>query len=224
VEADEGILSIFSEYDRLLLSLDARFRAVRTKYGNRMECGKGCIDCCTGLFDISIPDALRVAAGYHRLSPSTGNEVTLRAGSLNAELLTAVPELQSPFFLDLIAGDRIDRLAERFDTVRCPLLGEDDGCLVYRHRPLACILEGIPMVDVRDGLFDDWCRLNFTDGLDGGILRDLALDYTGIEATVESVSESLVMAAPSFPGRDATIFIPSVIAAYESFWKSLVAE
>jgi Fe-S-cluster containining protein len=222
VAAGDRIQDLFIEYNRLLEALDARFRSVRTKCGKRMECGKGCIDCCTGLFDIPIPDALRAAAGFHGLSPSTGSEVALRALSLNAGLLEAAPELQSPFFLERTYEDRIDRIAERFATVRCPFLGEDGGCLIYEYRPLACILEGLPMVDVRDGLFDDWCRLNFTEGLDGEILRGLALDYSGIEATVERVSGNLVIAAPVFPSREATIFIPSVVAAYESFWKSLV--
>jgi len=36
---------------------------------------------------------------------------------------------------------------------RCPLLGSHDECLVYECRPLACRLEGAPMVDSRDGPF-----------------------------------------------------------------------
>ncbi len=33
------------------------------------------------------------------------------------------------------------------------------------ERPMACRLEGVPMVDTRHGLLGDWCDLNFTGGV-----------------------------------------------------------
>ncbi len=60
------------------------------------------------------------------------------------------------------------------------------------------------MVDARDGLFGDWCELNFTAGISPQMAEDLRLDYYGIQETEEGP----------------TIFIPSVICAEPWFINS----
>jgi Fe-S-cluster containining protein len=221
---DVGVASILDEYQKFLVGLDMWFRSVRVKYGDRMRCGEGCTFCCCGLFDIPLPDALRVATGFCRLPPSLKNDVAHRASIVHADLLREVPELENPFFLNSISEARIDLLTEIFSTVRCPFLNVDDVCLIYECRPSACVLEGIPMVDFRDGLFDDWCELNFTEGIDPALEEDLRLDYYEIQATIQHVTESLIERIPAFPKKEATVFIPSVVASFESFWYDLVNE
>ncbi|MBN2318979.1 MAG: hypothetical protein JXR49_07875 [Acidobacteria bacterium] len=217
-----SVLSVLEEYQRFLMELDTWFRSIRVKYGARMQCGKGCILCCCGLFDVPLPDALNITAGLQRLSLSTREAVLHHARSLQARLLHEVPELEEPFFLDRISEKRIDRLTDCFDAVRCPFLTVDGDCLIYEFRPAACILEGIPMVDVHDGLFDDWCELNFTGGIDRDLETDLRLDYYEIEATVRRISEDLKERLPSLPRKETTVFIPSIVVAFESFWRDLI--
>jgi hypothetical protein len=53
------------------------------------------------------------------------------------------------------------------------------------------------MVDIRDGLFGDWCELNFTQGISPEIAADLRLDFGEIQAIEQT----------------AAVFIPSVIVA-----------
>jgi Fe-S-cluster containining protein len=221
---DGGVTSILDEYQKFLLGLDMWFRSVRVKYGARMRCGEGCTFCCCGLFDIPLPDALRVATGFCRLTPSLKNDVAHRASTIHADLLREVPELETPFFLNSISEARIDLLTEVFNTVRCPFLSMDNVCLIYEYRPSACVLEGIPMVDFRDGLFDDWCEFNFTEGIDPALEEDLRLDYYEIQATIQHVTESLIERIPALPKKEATVFIPSVVASFERFWYDLVNE
>ncbi len=216
------VLSAMEEYQHFLMELDTWFRSIRVKYGSRMQCGKGCTLCCRGLFDVPLPDAFRAAAGYERLSPSVRKDVAVYAGSLHAGLLGEAPDLEEPFFLDRIPEDRIDRLADCFDDVGCPFLTTDGDCLIYEFRPSACILEGVPMVDVRDGPFDDWCGLNFTAGIDRVAEEDLRLDYYGIEATIQRISENLAEGLPLLPGKETTVFLPSIVVAFESFWRGLI--
>jgi Fe-S-cluster containining protein len=218
------VASILNEYQKFLAELDMWFRSVRVKYGARMRCGEGCTFCCCGLFDIPLPDALRVATGFYRLSPSLKNEVAYRASIIHSDLLREVPELEEPFFLNAISGSRIDLLTDVFSTVRCPFLGVDNVCLTYEYRPSACVLEGIPMVDFRDGLFDDWCELNFTESIDPALEEDLRLDYYEIQATMQHVTESLKERIPAFPKKETSVFIPSVVSSFESFWRDLVSE
>jgi Fe-S-cluster containining protein len=216
------ILSALEEYHHFMMELDTWFRSIRVKYGSRMLCGKGCTLCCRGLFDVPLPDAFRAAAGYEQLSPSVREDVAVYASSLHAGILGEAPDLGEPFFLDRIPEDRIDRLADIFDDVRCPFLTTDGDCLIYEFRPSACILEGVPMVDVHDGPFDDWCELNFTEGLDRVAEADLRLDYYGIEASIQRISENLAEGLSSLPGKETTVFLPSIVVAFDIFWRGLI--
>jgi len=218
----DRVLTVMDVYNRFLRDLDTWFRAVRVKYGERMQCRKGCAQCCYGLFDVSVPDAFRVAEGYHRLAPSLRNNVLHRSTLFHSQLIKAVPELKNSFFLNQSPKGDIDRLSDRFDAVRCPFLDSDDDCLIYESRPLACVLEGIPMVDACNGLFDDWCRLNFTSGIDKAVETDLALDCFWIDATVQSTTEGLMERIPSIQNEETTVFLPSIIVAFEAFWKGLL--
>jgi len=215
---------VMDKYGRFLEEIDVWFRSVRVKYGDRMLCGRGCALCCSGLFDVPLPDALRVALGFQQLSPPEKKEVLVRSDSCHGPVLEAARDMKEPFFLDGLSEADIDRLADRFDDVRCPFLDNDDGCLIYPFRPAACILEGVPMVDARDGLFDDWCELNFTEGTDRTLEEDLALDYYRIETEVQRTTEILLELVPAFPRRKTSIFLPSIICGYNSFWSALVAE
>jgi Fe-S-cluster containining protein len=221
---DGGVASILDEYHSFLVELDMWFRSVRVKYGARMRCGEGCTFCCCGLFDIPLPDALRVAKGFYRLSQSFKNDVAHQASTIHAALLREIPELENPYFLDSVSEARIDLLTDIFSTVRCPFLNADDICLIYEYRPSACVLEGIPMMDFHDGLFDDWCEFNFTEGIDPALEEDLRLDYYEIQATIQHIAESLIERIPALSTKEATVFIPSVVASFESFWHDLVKE
>jgi Fe-S-cluster containining protein len=217
-----NVLFVMDVYDRFLRDLDTWFRSIRVKYGTRMQCGRGCTLCCHGLFDIPLPDALRVAAGFQGLAQSVHKDVQRHCELLHFELLQAVPKLKGPFFLKDISEDMIDRLVDRFDEMPCPFLGNGDECLIYEFRPLACILEGVPMVDARDGPFDDWCTLNFAGGMDKDVETDLVLDYYGIEAMIQSTEEILAGLIPDFPQDRTTVFLPSVVVAFETYWERLL--
>ena len=84
------------------------------------------------------------------------------------------------------------------------------------------ILEGVPMVDTRDGLFDDWCELNFPEGIDRKLEKDLRLDYSEMEAMVQHTANVLGEAIPAFPRVETTVFLPSVVVTFETFWAKLL--
>lgn len=126
--------------------------------------------------------------------------------------------------LSEISEERIDRIVDCMGNPRCPFLGEQHECLIYEHRPLACRLEGAPLVDVQDGLFGDWCELNFTEGVPAVAMKDLERDYDQIQDAEENLTESLTRALLDRKLSCATVFIPSLIVEFESFWKKLLRE
>src|SRR4030095_1597401 len=102
-----------------------------------------------------------------------------------------------------------------------PYLGSRGECLIYDYRPISCGLEVVPMVDTRDGLFSDWCELNFVDGGPETALEDLKQDYDSINSSEEARSAVVAQRAGLHDDRAIT-FIPSVISEYEAFWKKLL--
>ncbi len=210
------------QHCELLGGIDNWFVSLRSRYSGKMQCGRGCTLCCYGLFDISLPDAFLLVQGLGKLPAGTLAQVKARAAELHATLLEIAPELKAPFFLLQMSQERIDEIVHQARSPRCPLLGGQDECLAYENRPLACRLEGAPMVDIRDGIFGDWCELNFVDGLPEQALNDLRLDYCGLREAELSSAEVLSRLVPGGRAAEATIFIPSLVVDYERFWEHII--
>src|SRR5262245_25530447 len=206
-------------HKKLLHNIDAWFASVRRSQASQMQCGRGCALCCHGLFDISLPDALEVMQGLSTLPDETRAQVAARSAQVQAVIAQAAPELERPFLLSGLTEERIDQVVEESGAPRCPFLGEENECLIYEHRPLACRLEGAPMVDTRDGLFGDWCELNFTNGVPSDAVENLCQDYYEIQEVEERCSESLSQARWGKRQSRLTTFIPSLVVEYETFWR-----
>jgi len=199
-------------------SIDKWFGTVRAKYAAGMRCGKGCTACCHGLFDISLADAAAVAKGFQGLPLEMQQRVHENASSLHAAIRkTLTDEAQPTIFSE--DDPMADKIVDTANNPPCPCLGDSGECLIYDHRPLSCRLEGVPMVDVDDGLFGDWCELNFEEGVPTEARPDLQLDYSAIDA-VDEARSGIVAQQAGFVDHRAVTFIPSVIAEYDTFWKS----
>jgi Fe-S-cluster containining protein len=197
------------------------FDSVRRTQGDRMQCGRGCALCCHGLFDISLPDALELARGLALLPPAVFEEVRSKADETQRNILSSAPELKPPYFLKVLSDRKVDEVVANAHARRCPLLGSNNECLAYEYRPLACRLEGIPMVDSRDGLFGDWCELNFSSGVPEEIRSELRQDYYELQNVEDIATEILSEAVLNEKHSQLTVFIPSVIVEID-FWKRLM--
>ncbi len=67
------------KHDAMVNHLDEWFRSFQAMHQDQMQCGKGCAHCCCGLFDVSLPDALRIAKGFDMLAGDTRSLVMDRA-------------------------------------------------------------------------------------------------------------------------------------------------
>jgi len=203
------------------MNVDEWFKQIREEYSGHMQCGRGCTECCYGLFDITLADAVNVARGFEKLPGDVRRDVYSRAEEIHRGILSRIPNQTEP---TLFTEDDplIDEIVDAANSPRCPLLGENGACRIYDHRPLACRLEGVPMVDTHGRLFGDWCELNFKEGIPEPALADLKLDYAEIDAAQEAGSAK-VAAAAGLQNPRALTFIPSVIVEYSGFWRRLLA-
>ncbi len=210
------------QHRRFLEEIGEWYCRVRRAQGSRMQCGRGCALCCHGLFDVSLADAFLVAEAVQALPPALREEVTDRARRIQSGIAEAVPQLPAPYFLHTIDEQTVDEIVESANASPCVFLGTGNECLIYNNRPLACRLEGLPMVDSNDGLFGDWCELNFADGVPAEVQPDLKRDYYELQNIEEIATEVVSEAVLGERQRQLTVFIPSIAAAFESFWRKLL--
>ena len=156
--------TLLDDYGRLLAAVDEWFARSISRDGRNIACAGGCSQCCRGLFDITLLDALYLRRGFDRLETRLRRPVLTRAAGRLASLRSLWPDLEPPYMLNVRPEEEWDDVMPDDDETPCPLLGEDGLCLVYRFRPMTCRLHGIPLVDLSgEILHDEWCTLNFTE-------------------------------------------------------------
>ncbi len=134
------------EYRDLLRMADQWGRECRTAFPDRVPCGRGCRDCCLGLFDISLADRDLLREGMEGLDAAAARDIRRRAEAILRDLRASFPRLGGD--LDGWRPEKIDGLCDAAGPVECPVLGPEGECRLYGHRPLVCRLTGVPVVDV----------------------------------------------------------------------------
>jgi len=135
----------FEKYQALLREVDAVFATVAKACPDAVTCAEGCSDCCHALFDISLIEALYLNAAFNeRLPKGPGRERILDLADASDRAhyklkRKAVKAGEKGVSTEAILAD----LAR--ERIRCPLLGDDDRCLLYDCRPVTCRLYGAPM-------------------------------------------------------------------------------
>ncbi len=168
---------ILERYGVLLQEVDGWFAGCVERHSGQIACQHGCSQCCRGLFDITLLDALYLKRGIDELPADVLEAVQIKsAGRLDA-LSQQWHEFLRPWTLNHIPEEIWDEIMPEEDETPCPLLSEQGACLMYEHRPMTCRLNGIPMIDVNgEEFFDEWCSLNFTE-CDPATLEDLRFPF-----------------------------------------------
>jgi Fe-S-cluster containining protein len=110
-----------------------------------VTCAEGCSDCCHALFDISLVEALYINSAFNERFPKGPEReriLDLADASDRAHYKLkrkAVKAGEKGVSTEAILAD----LAR--ERIRCPLLGDDDRCVLYDCRPVTCRLYGVPM-------------------------------------------------------------------------------
>ena len=135
---------IFAEYEKLRASCDAVFERIRHDHAQCVTCKEGCSDCCHALFDLSLVEAMYINRAFQQAfdyGPQRSAILT-RAAETDRQLTRLKREL----FREEKSGKSPEAIMEEAARIkcRCPLLGDDDRCLLYQARPITCRLYGVP--------------------------------------------------------------------------------
>ena len=134
----------FARYEAQAREADALFERIRSEFPELVVCRERCSSCCHALFDLSLVEALYLSARFlERFAPGeTRTAILFEADKSDRK----IARIKRKAFKDSQAGrDSNEILAEMAGvTMRCPLLGKDDLCLLYDVRPITCRLYGVP--------------------------------------------------------------------------------
>lgn len=143
MEVSDAFGKAFDRYDALIDKADQAFAKIKDASGGRISCEKGCSDCCHALFDLSLVEAITLNHRFNQVFEGMERSNILAAAD---KADREVYKLKKTAFKMSEEGRPVEEILETIAKarVRCPLLSDQDACLLYESRPLTCRLYGAP--------------------------------------------------------------------------------
>jgi Fe-S-cluster containining protein len=169
-----------------------------------LACRAGCFGCCVGLFEISLPEAALVRAGFERLPAVAREEARKRAERIVAETASSFPGDAGSGLLDPERSEEADDAY--FEVVAdraCPVLELPSGrCRIYEERPMTCRTYGFAWA--KEGVvIHPPCGLNLLGASPGRQLAS-AIHLDQLD-NAEDVDLELGSGLGLGPGRETTV-------------------
>jgi Fe-S-cluster containining protein len=119
-------------------------------YGDKIKCSRGCSECCSQIFGITMLDGFIIKEHINSLPPA-------RQYELKAKATEYIKREFSP------SAD-YDPKKDSLPPLPCPALGSEGECTIYEARPVICRRFGMPIYDYKNPVKVHACHLNFNDG------------------------------------------------------------
>ncbi|MCP3939918.1 MAG: YkgJ family cysteine cluster protein [Desulfobacteraceae bacterium] len=151
----------FVKYEALVHMIDAVFDRVKKEYPKEVFCREKCSDCCYAIFDLTLIESLYLNNKFlENFSGKPKNDLIEIADKTDRALV----KLKRDAFKQVQNGtDQLEVVGKMSqERVRCPLLGENNLCIMYEHRPITCRVYGIPTATA--GASHICGRTNFVQG------------------------------------------------------------
>jgi Fe-S-cluster containining protein len=145
----------FNGLKQLATDWEAEFARNRRLHGDKIQCRKGCTDCCHHLFQITEIEAAYISTGVRTLAKGKRQALQRRARRYLAE--------RNQLLANQNVAEAWGTLPPPGSRLACPAL-EEGACQIYEFRPVICRKYGIPLYSPQkpDHIFA--CELNFKPG------------------------------------------------------------
>jgi Fe-S-cluster containining protein len=119
------------------------------KYGDKIQCRKGCSQCCSQIFRITQTDAAIMKIHLNELPRKTKEILKKKSEKYNLKIKN-----------NNISPD--EYITE--PKIPCPALDDTGACMIYEARPIICRRFGPPVYDYKNPEKLFACELNFRNG------------------------------------------------------------
>jgi Fe-S-cluster containining protein len=135
---------IFEKYEALVKEVDAAAKAIAERHPEEVKCVKHCSDCCHAVFDLSLIEAMYLNKKFNEaFAGKERSEILDRADESEREMYKAKRDANKAVQEGRDPAEVLEEIGKL--RIRCPLLSEDDLCLLYDVRPVTCRLYGLPL-------------------------------------------------------------------------------
>jgi len=148
-------MSVYDPYLKVAAEWEAECARNKRLYGAKIQCRRGCTDCCHHLFQITEVEAAYISKALKELPLARRQAFEERARRYLMAREKLLAENQVP--------DAWGSLPPPGMRLPCPAL-EDGACTIYAHRPLICRKYGIPLYNPQKPERVFACELNFKPG------------------------------------------------------------
>ncbi|MFP4086291.1 MAG: YkgJ family cysteine cluster protein [Desulfobacteraceae bacterium] len=130
---------LFEPYDALLSRADQAFERMVREYPDGVRCERHCSDCCHAVFGLFLIEAVFLKHDFDGLEEAEKSAALSRARAAEE----ALDQLGRS--LELFEDDpQMRAYSMARARIRCPLLNDDNECILYPYRPITCRVYGIP--------------------------------------------------------------------------------
>ena len=133
----------FVKYEAVVNMVDQVFDRVKQEYPKEVFCREKCSDCCYAIFDLTLIEALYL---NHKFNENFSGKEKAELIAIADKTDRALAKMKRDAYKKVKDGaDQLEIVGKMSqERVRCPLLGENDLCLMYECRPITCRVYGIP--------------------------------------------------------------------------------
>ncbi|WP_319576655.1 YkgJ family cysteine cluster protein [uncultured Desulfobacter sp.] len=133
----------FVKYEAVVNMVDQVFDRVKKEFPKEVFCREKCSDCCYAIFDLTLIEALYL---NHKFNEKFSGREKADLIAIADKTDRTLAKMKREAYKKVKDGaDQLEIVGKMSqERVRCPLLGENNLCLMYEFRPITCRVYGIP--------------------------------------------------------------------------------
>ncbi|MDD9302380.1 MAG: YkgJ family cysteine cluster protein [Desulfobacter sp.] len=151
----------FVKYEAVVNMVDQIFNKVKEEFPKEVFCREKCSDCCYAIFDLTLIEAIYL---NHKFKETFSGKTKTDLLEIAFKTDRALVKMKREAYKKVKEGtDQLEIVGKMSqERIRCPLLGENNLCVLYDHRPITCRVYGIPTSTA--GVSHICGRTNFSQG------------------------------------------------------------
>jgi Fe-S-cluster containining protein len=130
---------LFEPYDNLVVKADQGFQRMEGEFAEHIKCERHCSDCCHAVFGLFLVEAVFLKRDFDQLGEEERKAALIRADEADKALEKLQRTLKA--FED---DPKMQAYSMAKARIRCPLLADNNECILYPYRPITCRVYGIP--------------------------------------------------------------------------------
>ena len=130
---------LFEPYEGLTTKADHAFQRMAGEFSECIRCDLHCSDCCNAVFGLFLIEAFFLKRDFDQLDEKE-RAAALKRGN---EADRAIEKLEETF-KEFENDPQMRAYSMARARIRCPLLNDDNECILYPYRPITCRVYGIP--------------------------------------------------------------------------------